>query len=118
MMHFTALFLAVAVLVMFLGSKQQKGLDRYGVASTVLFAALALASAAMLHGTLFFPAAALSLAILLLVHRAIVHVAACNSPTLDTAPPGCPMFCCKDACHHETWIIAAVTASMVSMFKL
>lgn len=117
MMHFMALFITVAVLVMFLGSKQQKSLDRYSVASVVLLSALALASVLMLRGTIMFPAAAIALALLLVVHRAIVSVAQ-HSDLLPQTSHSCTAFRAADASHHETWIVAAITAGAVSLLRL
>jgi hypothetical protein len=115
MIHFVALFVTVAVLVMFLGSKQQKSFDRYCVASTALLVLLALAAVVYLHGTIFFSASALALALLLLIHRAIIGVAK-QADILSAAE--CMPFRSKDTFNHETWIIAAVTAGTVSLLRL
>ena len=115
MIHFVALFVTVAVLVMFLGSKQQKSLDRYCVASTALLVLLALTAVVYLHGTIFFSASALALALLLLIHRAIIGVAK-QADILSAAE--CMPFRSKDTFNHETWIIAAVTAGTVSLLRL
>ena len=116
MIHFVALFITVAVLVMFLGSKQQRSLDRYCIASAVLLALLAIASVAYLHGTIHFSASCLALALLLLVHRSIVGFA--KQQDLGGVSFECMPFRSKDAYSHETWIIAAVTACAVSVLDL
>ena len=113
MIHFVALFITVAVLVMFLGSKQQKSLDRYCIASTTLLVSLALTSVVYLHGTIFFSASALALALLLLIHRSIIGFA--KQGDMLSASECMPF---KDTFTHETWIIAAVTAGMVSLMRL
>jgi hypothetical protein len=116
MMHFMALFITAAVLVMFLGSKQQRSLDRYSLASALLLSSLALSSAFLLKGTIFFPASALAFALLLLVHRSIVSFA--QHVELPQSAPECSPFRPRDACTHETWIVAAVTAGLVSLLRL
>jgi hypothetical protein len=113
MIHFVALFITVSVLVMFLGSKQQKRFDRYCIVSTALLGLLALAAVVYLHGTIFFSASALALALLLLVHRAIIGFAK-QADVLSASE--CMPF--RDAFTHETWIVAAVTAGMVSLLRL
>ena len=117
MTHFIAFFITISVLVMFLGSKQKTPFDRYALSTSLLFSSLTVASAALLQGTLFFPGAALALALLLVVHRAIVHIADIN-PDLPAEPSWSVLFRCRDACHHETWVIAALTAAVVSVLRL
>ena len=56
MMHLIALFVTVAVVVMFLGSRQRNDNDCYGLASTALLVILAITSACFTSGTVFFPA--------------------------------------------------------------
>jgi len=118
MMHFMALFITVAVLVMFLGSKQQRSLDRYSIGAITLLASLAIASVILLRGTIMFPASALSLALLMLIHRSIVNFAQNSDLLPQPAAQQCIPFRAADASHHETWIVAAVTAGVVSLLKL
>ena len=112
MIHFVALFITVSVLVMFLGSKQQKSFDRYCIASTPLLTLLAASAVVYLHGTIFFSASALALALLLLVHRTILGFAK-QADILSVSE--CLPF---RTLTHETWIVAAVTAGMVSLLRL
>jgi predicted tellurium resistance membrane protein TerC len=112
-MHFVALFIAAAVLIMFLGSRQQRMTDRYGIAVAVLFTLLAAASVAMLHGTVFFAAAAFAIALLAAAHHVIVSFSA------EDAPERCTLFQGKpQGTFHELWITAAMVAGAVSMFRI
>ena len=113
MMQFVAFFITIAVLNMFLGSKQQKPNDRYAITSAVLFTFLAVISIVLLRGTVFFPASALGIALLLVVHRAIAHFS--MDPQIGEE---CPLFQCKQARCHETWAIAALVAGLVSLMHL
>jgi predicted tellurium resistance membrane protein TerC len=113
MLHFLAFFITTAVLIVFLGSRQQRMTDRYGIAVAVLVALLAIASAAMLHGTVLFAAAAFALALLVAAHHIIVSFSA------EDAPERCTLFQGKSqGAFHELWITAAVVAGVVSMFKI
>jgi predicted tellurium resistance membrane protein TerC len=113
MMHFLAFFITTAVLVMFLGSRQQRMTDRYGIAAMVIFALLAIASTAMLHGTVFFAAAAFAIALLVAVHHVIASFGS------DDAPERCTLFQGRPASSfHELCITAAAVAGVVSMLRL
>jgi ABC-type branched-subunit amino acid transport system permease subunit len=112
MMHFVAFFITIAILVMFLGSKQQRGYDRYGLAAMALFALLALTGTLLLHGTIFFSAAAFATALLLCVHHIISHFNTNNAES-----ERCTLFS-KEPSWHETWIVAAIVAGVVSVLKL
>jgi predicted tellurium resistance membrane protein TerC len=113
MMHFLAFFIASSVLVMFLGSRQQRMTDRYGIAAIVIFALLATCSIVMLHGTILFAAAAFAVALLVAVHHIIVGF---NS---EDTPERCTLFQGKpSSSFHELCIVAAVVAGTVSMLKL
>jgi len=113
MMHFLAFFMTTTILIMFLGSRQQRMTDRYGIAATVLFALLAITSTAMLHGTVFFAAAAFATALLVAAHHVIVSFRS------EDAPERCTLFQNKPTgTFHELCITAAVVAGVVSMFKL
>ena len=99
------------------GSKQKTLFYRYALSTSFLFSTLTVASAALLLGTIFFSGAALALALLLVVHRAIVYIANTN-PDLPAEPSCSVMFRCSDACHHKTWVVAALTAAVVSILRL
>ncbi len=115
MLPFIALFVTVAVLVLFLGSRQRSNNSSYGLAATALLVLLAVASTFFTRGTVFFPAAALVFAILVLTHRLVVL-----RFSSDDGEPGPPSsFIRKEPLlAHETWIIAALTAGLVSGFRL
>jgi len=112
MIHLVALFTTFSILIMFLACKQQKPRDKYGIACGILFATLAITSTAQLQGTLFFPAAAFALALLLGVHHIITNL---NGPE---GTPTLNLFRQEGCEYHETWIVAAITAGLVSMFRL
>jgi len=112
MINFIALFTTFSILIMFLACKQKKPLDRYGIACGILFLALTVVSTAQLQGTIFFPATAFALALLLGVHHIITNM---NGPE---GTPALSLFKQEDCAYHETWIVAAVTAGLVSMFRL
>ena len=122
MLHFLALFTTVSVMIMFLASKQRRPHDRYGLACTALFTLLASTGTAVLQGTLFFPAAAFALALLLCVH----HIITSFNYQQDAAEEGAEggqahhhhLFRREGCPYHETWITAALVAGVVSMFRL
>jgi predicted tellurium resistance membrane protein TerC len=111
MMHFIAVFITASVLIMFLGSRQQRTTDRYGIAVSVLFSLLAITSTVMLHGTIFFPATAFATALLVAAHHIIVSFSA------EDAPERCTLFQGKGS-YHELWIVGTVVAGTVSVLKL
>jgi hypothetical protein len=113
MMHFLAFFITTTVLIMFLGSRQQRMTDRYGIAVTILLALLTIAATVMLHGTVFFAAAAFAIALLVAAHHVIVSFNA------EDAPERCTLFQGKaQGTFHEVWITATAVAGVVSMLKL
>ena len=112
MLPFVALFLTTTVLVMVLGSRQKSSSDRvYGLASTALLAFLAAALIFFTQGTLFFPANAAMFAILVFAYGVIVRFASEE----DERPA---VFRLESLKARETWIVAALTAALVSGFRL
>ena len=116
MMHLIALFVTVAVMVMFLGSRQRSDNDRYGLASAALLVILAVTLACFTRGTVFFPASALAFAILVLAHRVIV-VRFSTPPDEENQSP--TTIVRKEFLRaHETCIASALTAALVSGLRL
>ena len=114
MMHLIALFVTVAVVVMFLGSRQRNDNDFYGLASTALLVILAITSACFTSGTVFFPASALAFAILVLAHRLIVvRFSSDEDDTWSAAIVRQEMLRA-----HETCVASALTAALVSGLRL
>ena len=68
----------------------------------------------LLHGTPFFSLGAFATAVLLLMHHTIIHY---RSEFTDERC-SCAPFQCKDVGNHETWVVASVTAGLVSLFQL
>ena len=113
MMHFVAFFITISVLVMFIGSRQQRAKDKYGIMALVLFTVLAITGTVLLQGTVFFPATAFAMALLVGVHHIIVNF---NS---EEAPERCSLFQGKqEGSYHEMWIVACVVAGVVSTLRL
>ena len=113
-MHLIALYVAISILVLFLGTKQEKNLDKPCIAAMVLVAIFAIVAVIMLHGTSYFPLAAFGTALLLLFHHTIVHY----NTDFTEERCSCAPFQCKDASNHETWVVAAITAGLVSLFQV
>ena len=66
------------------------------------------------QGNHFFPVAALFLAFTLLCHHAIIHwTSRFEGETCSCAP-----FQCKDISNHETWVVAALVAGLVSALHI
>jgi hypothetical protein len=98
-----------------LGAFQRRTMDRYSVASVLLACWSGLGSVAFYGRTEFFPAAALGLAAILLVHGAVVHF-----PLYESSDPlrSCPAFRCRFVCNHETWVLVAIASGIVSAFRV
>ena len=67
-----------------------------------------------LQGTIWFPAAALFLAFTLLCHHTIVHWRS----RFEGETCSCAPFQLKDISNHETWVVAALVAALVSLLKI
>ncbi len=115
MIHFAVLFITVAILVIFLATKQRKPRDRFCLAATFLLCVLAGTSVVLLHGTSLFPASAFALAALILAHRSIAHFPV--DLGADDERASC-MHAARDALNHATWIVAAVVAGVVSACRV
>ena len=105
---------AVCACVIFLATHQRRHLDRCSIAAIALMC-LNGAGAVLLYGrTEFFPAAAMGLAVILLVHAAVLHFPI----ALVEEPQQCPAFRVRCVCNHETWVLVAAAAGLVSAFKV
>jgi hypothetical protein len=114
MVHLIAFYVAIAILVLFLGTKQDKNLDKACIAAMSLVGLFAVITVIFLHGTPYFSLGAFATAILLLLHHAIVH----RTSEFADEKCSCAPFQCKDVGNHETWIVAAITAGLISLFQI
>lgn len=114
MMHILVFFICVSIVVLFLGYMQAGALDRYSIAGISLICLLALVSVGVLGGTEFFAPTAFYIALLLLLHHAIIH----RTTDFGEEKCACAVFQCKDVKNHETWVVASVTAGVVSFFNV
>ena len=105
---------AVCVCVILLGSYQRRHLDRCSVAAVALMCLDAVGAVMLYGGTAFFPAAALGLAVILLVHGAVIHFPV----GLEYQEHQCPAFRVGSVCNHETWVLVAAAAGLVSAFRV
>ena len=113
-MHLLVLAVCVSIVVLFLGCKQEAARDAYAIAAITLITILAAIFVCFLGTTDLFPLASFYIAILLVVHHAVIHRAT------DFTEERCAsaLFQCKDVGNHETWVVAAVTATVVSFFHV
>lgn len=113
-MHLLVLAICVSIVVLFLGCKQEQPHDAYSVAAVTLITLLAAVFVCFLGTTDVFPLASFYVAILLVIHHAVIH------RSTDFADERCAsaLFQCKDVGNHETWVVAAVTATVVSFFHV
>ena len=105
----------MCVLMIILGAFQKRHLDRYSVAAIWLSCLSGVGSVLLYGRTEFFPAAAFGLAAILLIHGAMVHF-----PLYECSDPirSCPAFRSRFVCNHETWVLVAVAAGLVSTFRV
>lgn len=111
-MHVLVFAICISILVIFLGCKQDKFLDAYCVSAVALIILLAAVFVFFVGRTDLFPLAALYIALLLLVHHGVVH----QADDFSDETCSCAIFQCKDVRNHETWVVAAATAGVVSFF--
>ena len=84
----------------------------YGLVAVTLIGIQAVVSVAALNGTSAFPFAALFVAFTLLSHHTIIH----RRSRFEGETCSCAPFQCKDVSNHETWVVAALVAAVVSQF--
>ncbi len=107
----------VCVLVIVLGSFQRRYLDRFSIVATALMCMNGVGAVVLYSGTDLFPAATFGTAILLLIHGAVVHFPL-TEYTSDQMLHSCPAFRCRCVCNHETWVLVAATAGLVSVCRM
>lgn len=87
--------------------------DHMGMYSTWAVSAIgiqALITVIALWGTGWFPLGALFVAFTLLSHHTIIH----RYSRFEDESCSCAPFQCKDVSNHETWVVAALVAGLVS----
>ena len=103
---------STCVIMIVLGFFQKRHLDRFSKSATALACANGACAALLYSRTEFFSTAVAGLAINLLIHGAMIHfpLNECQGSFFSS----CPAFRCRCVCNHETWILVAVTAGVVS----
>lgn len=86
----------------------------YGVVALIVIIDQAGVTLLYLGGTPWFPLGALFLAFTLLCHHTIIHW---NS-RFEGEDCSCAPFQCKDVGNHETWVVAAVVAGLISWLRV
>ena len=100
----------ICVSVILLGYMQKRHWDAFSIAACVLVC-LDGACAVLVYGrTELFPASAAGVTAILLIHGAMVHFP-CECSVM---PHSCPAFRVRCVCNHETWVLVAATAGLVS----
>ncbi len=82
----------------------------YGLLAVSLIGIQALVSVIALHSTASFPPAAVFVALTLLCHHSVIH----RRSRFEGEQCSCAPFQCKDVSNHETWVVAALVAAVVS----
>ena len=86
----------------------------YGIIAVFLIGVQASVTVITLGGTSVFPLGALLVAVTLLSHHTIIH----RYSRFEGENCSCAPFQCKDVSNHETWIVAAIVAGLVSLLGL
>ena len=86
----------------------------YGTAAVGLLIVQAVVSVALYAGTGIFPVAAGALAFTLICHHAIIH----RNSSFEGETCSFICFQFKDISNHETWVVAALVAAIVSASRL
>ena len=86
----------------------------YGIIAVFLIGVQASVTVIALGGTSVFPLGALLVAVTLLSHHTIIH----RYSRFEGENCSCAPFQCKDVSNHETWIVAAIVAGLVSLLGL
>ena len=99
--------------VIVLGYLQKRYMDAFSVLTGIILCADGLCAVCVYGRTELFPAAAAGVGILLLVHNAMVHF-----PMECAGRMTCPAFRPRHVCNHETWVLVATTAGLVSALRM
>lgn len=86
----------------------------YAIAAITALCVQALVSVFSLAWTGWFPAAAVWLAFTLLCHHAMIH----RNSHFEGEQCSCAPFQCKDIGNHETWVVAALVAGLISLLRV
>ena len=86
----------------------------YSILAVAAVCVQAFVSMAVFSGTDVFPLAALFVAFNLLCHHTIIH----RRSRFEGEVCSCAPFQGKDVCNHETWVVAALVASIISLLHL
>jgi hypothetical protein len=93
------------------GEAEQGG---YAIAAIIALCVQALVSVLFLGWTGWFPAAAVWLAFTLLCHHAMIH----RNSRFEGEQCSCAPFQFKDIGNHETWVVAALVAGLISLLRV
>lgn len=111
-------FALTFLLIIWLGFAQTPadGEERpeYGTAAVVVFVGQAAMTLFLLAWTGLFAIGAAWLAFCLLCHHAVIH----RNTRFDGQPCSCSWFQCSDVGNHETWVVATVTAGLISALRI
>ncbi len=86
----------------------------YSILAVAAVCIQAFASITLFAGTTVFPWAALFVAFTLLCHHTIIH----RRSRFEGEHCSCAPFQAKDVCNHETWIVAAIVAAVISSLHI
>jgi hypothetical protein len=91
-----------------------KHTEIYSILAVAAVCIQAFMSVAIFGGTTVFPFAAVFLAFTLLCHHAIIH----RRSRFEGEHCSCAPFQLKDICNHETWVVAAIVAAIISVLHI
>ncbi len=86
----------------------------YSIMAIITICVQASVSIILLRGTELFPVASLFLAFTLLCHHAVIH----RDSHFEGETCSCAPFQCKDVSNHETWVVAAIVAGIISFMNI
>ena len=100
----------ICVLAILLGYMQKRHLDAFSITACILMCGNGLCAVLVYGRTELFPGSAAGATAILLIHGAMVHFP-CECSVM---PNSCPAFRVRCVCNHETWVLVAATAGLVS----